>query len=236
MKLKLTTLLILMQVWAFAQRVEDISFAMDGEKVKIFYTLVGDFPDQTFEVKIYTSVDKFAKPLEELSGDANRKNIKPGKKEVTWDAKKEYKLFEGDISFKIVATVVSNYVVSSPIRGEVFKRGKKVEINWEGFRPETPVNITVFYGNGNSREIASYYIGNSYSWKVRGKPGRGAYIKVTDAGNKNAFAKSGSFTIKRKVPMFVQVGVAAVVASGVLYIFLKPEEQTPLPLPPDPSR
>lgn len=236
MKLKLTILFVIISFVGYAQKVEDISFAMDGDKVRIFYTLIGDYADQTYEVKIFTSVDNFAKPLEQIEGDVNKKNIKPGKKEALWDAKKEYKMFEGNISFKIVANVISNYWISAPTKGEVLKKGKKYEITWEGFKPTASVNITIHYPNGDFDEIATYTTGKTYLWKVKGKPGKGAYIKVTDSENKNAFAKSGAFTLKRKVPMVVQVGIAAVVASGILYYFLQPEEVEPLPFPPDPSK
>jgi len=234
-RIKLIFILLLVSTLGFAQKVENISFAMDGDNVRIMYTLIGDFPEQTFEVKIYTSVDNFKNPLEEVKGDVNMKNITPGKKEVVWDAKKEYKLFEGDISFKIIATVVSNYWISSPTKGDVMKKGKYYDISWEGFRPGTPVRITLHYPNGKMDEIASSVTGKNYHWKATGSPGKGAFVRVSEVDNKNAFAKSGTFTIKRKVPLGATVGAAAVVTGGILYLILKPEPIDPLPFPPDPE-
>lgn len=233
-RIKLIFLLLLVQTFGYAQKVENISFAMDGDLVRITYTLIGDFPEQTFEVKIYTSVDNFKNPLEQVKGDVNMKNITPGKKEVVWDAKKEYKLFEGEISFKIIATVVSNYWITAPTKGEILKKGKHYEITWEGFKPGTAVKITLYYPNGKMEELTSGVTGKSYSWKVSGSPSKGVFVRVSDANNKDAFAKSGTFTIKRKVPLVAQVGAAALVTGGILFYILKPEPIDPLPNPPDP--
>ncbi len=229
-------LFLMTGVWAYSQKIDNISFQMDGDKVKIFYTLTGDYAEQTFEVKIYTSVDNFEKPLEQLDGDANKKNILPGKKEVKWDAKKEYKLFEGNISFKIVANVVSNFWISSPTKGDVLKRGQDIEIAWEGFRPTANLKISVVYPGGKSADVATYVTGKTYRWKVKGPVGKGAYIKVSEMDNQKNFAKSGAFVIKRKIPLAAQGGIVAVGAGAVLYYLLKPVEVPPLPLPPDPSK
>jgi hypothetical protein len=236
MKFKLTVFFLIVQIWGFAQKIENIAFEMDGENVKIHYTLIGEFPEQNFEVKIYTSVDKFVKPLEQVKGDVNRKNITPGKKEVVWEAKKEYTLFEGDISFKIIATVVSNYWISAPTKGDILKKGRVFDVAWEGFRPGTAVRITAHYPNGKTEEIASGVTGKSYRWKIKGKPGKGAYIRVTDVENNNAFAKSGNFTIKRKMPLAAQVGIAAVATGAIIFYILRPEQLEPLPYPPGPSK
>jgi hypothetical protein len=219
----------------YSQKIEDISFAMDGEKVKIFYTLKGDYSDQTFEVKIFTSVDGFKNPLELITGDVNRKNITPGKKEALWDAKKEYKLFEGDISFKIVATVISNYWISAPTKGETIKRGRHYEITWEGFKPNANVKITIHYPNGKLEELVSSTSGKSYTWKVRSKASKDVIIRVTDLNNSSAQAKSGTFTIKRKMPVIAQVGIAAAITGGIILYIIWPEKIEPLPFPPDPS-
>ncbi len=239
MKTKLTFFLLLILVFTLsvkAQKIENISFQPDGDKVKIFYTLKGDYPEQTFEVKIFTSVDKFQKPLEFLDGDANKKNILPGNKEVTWDAKKEYKLFEGDISFKIVANVISNFWVSAPTKGDILKRGRNYEISWEGFKPGAAVRITAHYPNGDFKELSSNVNGKTFLWKVKGKVGKGIYLKVAEADNQKHYAKSGTFTVKRKIPLAAQGGVFAAITGAVMYLVFKPVEEDALPLPPGPSK
>lgn len=235
-KLKLVLMFVLLGTMGYAQKVEDIYFEVEDEIVKIYYTLKGDFAEQTFEVKIYTSVDNFQKPLEKIKGDVNRKNINPGKKMAEWSAKEEYKLFEGDISFKIVANVISNYWISAPTKGDILKRGKKYEIAWEGFRPGASVRITAHFPNGRIDEIATYVTAKSYQWKVKGPAGKGAHIRVTEMENKSAFAKSSNFTIKRKVPIAAQLGTVAAATGAVLFFVLKPVPTEPLPYPPNPSK
>lgn len=229
-------LVLVVPFWVNAQKITDISFAEEGDKIKISYTLIGDYPEQTFEVKIFTSVDNFTAPLQQIEGDVNRKNIKPGKKEALWDAKKEYKLFEGNISFKIVADVISNYWISAPTKGEVLKRGKKYEITWMGFKPGTPVKITITEGSGKMTEIASNVTTNSYMWKIKGKAGEGSTIKVTAIDDNSANAKSGQFVIKRAIPLAAQLGTAAIVAGGAAWYVLRPPVMEPLPEPPGPSK
>jgi hypothetical protein len=235
-KLSLVLLFVLFGLVGYAQKVEDIYFEAEDDIVKIYYTLKGDFSEQTFEVKIYTSVDNYQKPLEKIKGDVNRKNINPGKKMAEWSAKEEYKIFEGEIAFKIVANVISNYWISAPSKGDILKRGKKYEISWEGFRPGASVRITAHFPNGRIDEIATYVTGKSYQWKVKGPAGKGAHIRVTEMENKSAFAKSSNFTIKRKVPMVAQLGTVAAATGAVLFFVLKPVPTEPLPYPPNPSK
>jgi hypothetical protein len=235
-KYQLVFLFLLLCYNGFTQKLENISFAMEGEKVKLFYTLIGDYSEQTYEVKVFTSVDGFKTPLEELMGDANRKNITPGKKEVVWDAKKEYKLYEGEITFKVVANLISNFWISAPTKGEAIKRGRHYEITWEGFNPNSLVKITLHYPNGKMEELVSSTSGKMYTWKVKSKASKEVTIKVTDVNNNNAQAKSAAFTVKRKVPVIAQLGMAAAVAGGAILYIIWPEKIEPLPFPPDPSK
>ncbi len=222
--------------WVQAQKITDISITEEGDKYKISYMLTGDFPEQTFEVLIYTSVDEFKQPLQQITGDVNRKNIRPGKKEALWDAKKEYKMYEGSFQLKIVANIISNYSITAPSKGDVLKRGKNFQISWSGFKPGTPVKIMLTDPSGDTREIAGYETGNSYMWKVKGKPGKGATIKVAAVDDASASAKSSTFEVKRAIPLAAQLGTAAGVAGVAAWYILKPPVLEPLPEPPGPSK
>jgi len=237
MRIKLIAILLLIQCWTYAQKIENVTFTSDGESVFIDYFLKGEFAEQTFDVVAYSSFDGFKNPLKQVTGEVNRADIQAGKKKITWDAKKELTLYEGPLSIKIVAKVVSNYWIKTAFSGATLKRGKEYEIEWGGFKPETPVNIYLQYPDNKKVEIGTYQTGKSFMWKVdRGtKVSEGCLIKISDANNTDAIAKSDKFTVKRSVPLLATLGTGALIAGGIIYYVTLPETLEELPLPPSPA-
>jgi len=132
----------------YTQKIENVKATADGDFVHITYQLFGEFPEQTYNVKVYSSKDEYAKPLQFAEGDANKSNITQGSRKITFDAKKEFQSFEGEVKFRIVATVVSDFHVINPPMGLVTKRGKNIPVAWEGFRPGASVNIDLYVDGG----------------------------------------------------------------------------------------
>jgi len=238
MRLKIFIVCLITQSIGIAQEIKDIAFTDVGGLINITYFLRGDYPDQTFDVKIFTSVDDYKKPLEFIQGDANQQNIRPGEKEVVWDARKEYKLYEGMITFKVVAKVISNFSVFYPAKDEVFKRGRTVNVKWKGFRPGSDIKLTLVYPDGEEKWIGDSNKDGNYKWVVDNniKPGKGCKIRVEDKSNINNIAHSGQFDVKRKFPLGASIGIGAAVVAGVVIYILMPEPVEPLPLPPDPEK
>ena len=109
-------------------------------------------------------------------------------------------------------------------------------MKWEGFKPGDNFTVSLIKNNVPISTITSYQTGNLYNWKIKGvKPGKGYSIKVRSSSNKKAFANSGTFTIRRKIPLVVTISAVGLITGAAGYYLLKPEVFDPLPTPPLPS-
>ncbi|MHC1704129.1 MAG: hypothetical protein AB9846_09505 [Tenuifilaceae bacterium] len=87
---------------AFAQRVTDISFKQEQNKIIITYRIANIRYDRKYFTTAYISTDggKTSKPIKATTGDVGE--ISPdGIKTITWSVFDEYESLEGDISFDI---------------------------------------------------------------------------------------------------------------------------------------
>jgi hypothetical protein len=101
-------LFIFSSVFSYSQKIENVSFKQDGDKIIVTYDLVNGTVSKYFEVSIEMSSDggsNFSDIMKTVSGDAGE-NIQPGKnKKITWDVLKDVKELNGNnFVFKVSAT------------------------------------------------------------------------------------------------------------------------------------
>lgn len=94
-------LLMLLSLFASAQKISNIHFEQVGKQIHIYYDLDGD---DSYDVQVFCSTDNgqsWGNPLKYVTGAVNENQI-PGKgKMMVWDVLTEREKLEGEIRFKI---------------------------------------------------------------------------------------------------------------------------------------
>lgn len=113
MKQFLTTcfLISMMLISTPAQMVSDINFNQRNQQIDITYNLTGTKFYQKFFVSVFASKDgglTYQGPLTQVSGDVGTGIVGGKIKKITWDVFKEMSDFEGDVIFKVQASIIEN--------------------------------------------------------------------------------------------------------------------------------
>ena len=181
-----------------------------------------------------------------VSGDVGE-DITPGSnKQVIWEAKKELRVFSGDIQFEIRAEpLFSPMRVTSPVAGSIYKGGKDMGITWRGGNSGDRITIEIMRDGRIYRSLGSVTNTGNYNWAIPKKVEKsdGYSIRLTSDGAGQSPVSSRGFTMKKKgspiIPIVAVVVVAAVV--GILLSQEKPppddpvvDPNTDLPEPPTP--
>jgi len=108
----LFTVLILTPVDCFSQRIENVHPEIAGEKIHIYYDLIGIAADQSVIVKLYMSTDggkTYGESLKSVAGDVGVV-VGPGKgKCIIWDVFEEVdELVSVNVKFKVKADLLQS--------------------------------------------------------------------------------------------------------------------------------
>lgn len=224
----------------FGQKVENIKAEVlgDGEKVVITYDITGALEGQRFKVTLYGSHNNFAAPLSLVSGDVGRDRELSGgpSKRIEWSAKSELKEYSGDITFEVRAEIVASLFISSPSLGAKFKKGKVLDITWQGGTPGESMRLDLLKGGAVITQIASVQNSQKFSWAVPKSVAKGGDYQVRLTAESGT-AMSGNFGIKPKTSFGLIMLPVLAVGGGVAYLVTrdKPEKEKDLPLPPEPT-
>jgi hypothetical protein len=115
----LLTILLLTTAVCNAQKIENIRPEVAGEKINIFYDLVGIADGQSVFVKVYMSTDggkTYGEPLKSVTGDVGM-IVGPGKgKCIVWDVFKDMdELVSVNVKFKVKAEPVATQQIFQPL-------------------------------------------------------------------------------------------------------------------------
>ncbi len=94
-------LLILVQTTALAQKISNLTATQEGEQIRISYELETTDNTQVYGIQLFCSQDKYAKPLQQLSGNGQGKVQGKGQKTVFWNVLNEQSELVGNFSFKV---------------------------------------------------------------------------------------------------------------------------------------
>jgi hypothetical protein len=232
------SLLISLSFASNAQEVTIKRIELENEKVVLFYELNDSTRDRFYTINLYSSRDNFISPLQKLKGDFGLE-VRPGSEnKIEISANEEFgNSFEGKIAFELRAKVYIPFIRLEGFNDyKKFKRGKPYEIHWSGGRPQNVLNFELY--NGETKITAFTNIANAGKYNlifpIETKAGRNYRFKISDSKNKDEVVNTGTFTITRKIPLFLKILPVAVIG-GSLYFLLKPKPECEGCLPDFPS-
>ena len=220
---------------SYSQSIQNINAVFSGGKVTVSYDVVGGKPNQTYSVDLYSSHDNFASPLKRVTGDVG-KDIRVGLgKKIIWDATTELGTYSGQLTFKVKGEMHALPLsFKSPAEGGKIKRGKNLNIGWEGGRPDQNVRLAVFKGNDQVVDLGEARNSGEFVWNIPKKFDKGTYSVRLSSSQETK--QSGFFTVKSKSP--IMIIVLPVVAVGALVAVLAGgggEKEDQLPGAPEPN-
>jgi hypothetical protein len=206
-----------------AQEIEIKQVFVKEGKVHIVYDLFDQEATRTYQVRLYSSKDNFISPLSKVRGDVGLE-VPPGKnKEIIWNAKEELDPdFQGSLAFEIRGRVYVPFVKLDQFNDyHTLKRGKSYEVLWTGGRSTNVLTFDIYKGEQKLASFPNIANAGHFSMELPKnlKPGKGYRLKVSDKNNKDEVVYSDEFTIKRKVPLLLQVVPTALVGA-TLYVLV----------------
>ena len=219
-------------VLCYSQKLENLKAEVAGEKIIITYDIAGSQPDDSYNISLYSSQDKYTAPLTRVTGDVGKK-IKEGKnKRIEWDAPSEFNGIKGTLLFEVHAELVAKLTLQNSI--DHARRGKVVPIAWRGGDQHTPVKIELMKDNVVVGIIGTIKDKRTTDWKIPAhqKTGKDYHFRLT---NGKESINSKTFSIQPKVPLLVKVipVAGAGVAAFLLLSGKKDKGPTELATPPD---
>jgi len=218
-----------------SQNVQNVRADLDGNSVVIIYDLTGD-DKQTFKVELRSSHNNFNSPLRLVSGDVGE-NVSPGtNRRVVWEAKKELRVFSGDVQFEIRAeSLFSPLSVITPVGGSAYKGGKSLGITWRGGNAGERLTIDIMRDGRIFQSLGSVTNTGNYAWIIPKKIAKsdGYSVRLTSESPDQSPVSSQGFTMKKKGSPIIPI-VAVVVAAGVAAAVLSGGDEggtTPTPTP-----
>ncbi len=209
----------------------------DGKLIEIFYNLEDRaLEDRYYIVTLYGVFDNTKKQLTNVSGDVGD-SVRVGNNKIVWDAAEEYPRLRGDVYFEV--RVVRAFDMLKPEEGTVLKRGNEFTFEWFGEGSNSDSLLLELYQNKVLiATLDTVYGETHYLWKVpiRNPVGEGFQLKITGTEATNIEAFSKEFTIKRRIPLAVQLsGLGIAVIAGTLALILDGGGPGETDLPPPPN-
>ena len=226
--------------FSFGQQIEIMNVQLKGQNIEVLYNLLDERIDRSYTVNLYTSKDNFIQPMEEVEGDVGVDIPVGNNKKLIWNAKKELgDDFEGNLSLEIKGNYYIPFITIDGItEGREFDRGKEHDIIWSGGRGDNILNFELYRGDDLivSFEERPNNGNTSLQIPIKVKPGDNYRFRISDKRNRDDVVYTDYFTIKRKIPLSLQLVGMAVVGpgAGILIQFLIPEP--PISDPPLPGR
>ena len=227
---KLVFLLLLNSLAAFSQKIENTKAEAVGEKIVITYDLTRGEPGDNYTVSIFASHNNFTTALSKVNGDVGAHVREGTGKRIEWESKLELGKYKGPLTFEIEAIIVAPLTLKTELTST--KRGKTLPLRWRGGDQNQNVKIELVKAGVVQGFVGTPSNNGSYEWNVssKQKPGKDYVLRLV---NGRETVNSKPFAIKRKIPVWVKIGVPLVV--GVL---LLPKAGTKsssdrLPAPPD---
>ena len=237
-KMKAVLLLIGLSISYFntsGQTVQNLNAFFANGKVTVTYDVVGAKPNQTYSINLYGSHDNFASPLKQVTGDVGNNIMAGFGKRIIWDATAELGTYSGQLSFKVKGEMNAlPFVLKTPVGGGKVKRGKNLNIGWEGGRPDQNVKLTVFKGNDQVQDLGETRNTGAFVWSIPKKFEKGTYSIKLSTGQETK--QSGFFTVKSTSPvLFIALPVVAVGAIIAVLAGGGAKKDGQLPGAPDPN-
>jgi hypothetical protein len=213
-----------------SQRISSLTASAAETSVQIRYTLSDTAADRWYRVSLQGIVDNDTVALAALSGDIGD-SIQVGQHLITWDALAEYGRFRGSISFYL--EVVPQFEMLPGETPASVKRGNPLPVVWYGGNSQEDQMTLVLYRYDDPVDtLTTVTQTDRYTWRVPNdlSPGSGYRIRVQGTDLTDIDDYTGSFTVKRRLPLWAIIAPAAAVVGTVTVLLLTSRQ--PLPPPP----
>jgi Ser-Thr-rich glycosyl-phosphatidyl-inositol-anchored membrane family len=221
-------------VAAQGQSIQNIkAVPAENSIITITYDIVGAKPEQKFQVSLYGSHNNYRTPITLASGDIG-KNITGGiGKKIIWDGSSDLRNHKGELNFQVKAEIMAMpFSMKIPANGEKVRRGKGMNIEWEGGKITQNVRLELFEGAEFKSLIAETSNSGQFTWNIPSNQRKGYYIIKLVAGPDSV--TSAEFGIKSRIPVIVYPIAAVGVGAAVVIILTGGSKNKGLPGPPEP--
>ena len=237
MKLKLNLIFVLtffVITIAKTQELDSVSMTFENGLVVVKYDFLQGEDSEDYELYLYGSHDNFAAPLQYTTGDVGKKiQLGPGKI-IYWDAKKELGVFKGDFSLKIKGKKYIPFVSYENISTDLkIKRGETFNIKWIPSTKDANVLLKIQRNNVPISDPLIVENSGEFSWDIPSnmKAGKGYTVQILNTHNLLKEETSGSFSVRRKVPLAYKI-IPAIAIVGISAYLLTKDEESGIPNPP----
>lgn len=238
----LTLLLFLAGISLFAQEIQISSVKLHNGEVEVHYNLLDERIDRSYSVNLFTSKDNFIQPMDNVRGDIGIDIPVGENKIVVWNAKEELgSTYDGALSIELKGNYYVPFILIDGLyQGMEFKRGKSNDLVWSGGRGDNILNFELYRGENLVKVFDERPNTGNTSIVIpkKIKPGDNYRYKISDTRNRDEVVFTETFQVKRKYPLGLQIGAAAIIGFGLGYLVktLIPEEERIINEPPLPAR
>jgi len=201
---------------SIAQQLTIDNTQLEGNKIKIHYTLTDTTAGNFYTVRVYASHDNFLTPLEKLEGMAGI-NIRPGSHQLTWDPRELGQSFNGSIALEVRARIYVPFV-----RFEGFEEYKKIKrmkpytLTWSGGTERNILNFDLMRDDKKVLAVPGIANTGHYTLVLPQSVKPGSYqLKISDSKNKDEVVFTEEFRVKRKWPLLLKA-VPLLIVGGVV--------------------
>ena len=209
-------------VKSIAQEVRINRVELKGGNVELFYDLIDDNPNRRYSLHLYTSQDNFIQPMQNVEGDIGIDIAVGGNKQVIWHASEELGAdFSGDMSLELQGNIYTPFIALESFEAYgTLKRGKPYNFTWAGGRGDNVLKFELYQGETRVYTFEERpNVGNTtlvIPTDVR--PGQDYRFRVSDVRNRDEIVYSGTFGVKRKLPLGLKLGLAAIAGGAIGFV------------------
>jgi len=223
------------------QEINISKIELAGPDVVIHYNLIDDNLDRKYALHLYSSLDDYIQPLALVAGDIDIDISVGGNKKVIWHAKEEMgEEFTGDVGLELKGSVYIPFISMDGFDDiGTFKRGKPYNLVWSGGRGDNVLNFELYRGENKIHSFEERpNVGNTaLSIPTGVKPGKNYKLKISDTRNRDEVVYTGTFQLKRKIPLGLKLGITFVLGGAAGYFISRAgQKEKNIPLPILPSR
>lgn len=208
-----------------AQIFEDIRFLRDNDKIIIFYDLIDVEPGYRASVKLYSSLNNFAQPINKISGDIS--NVLPGpNRRIVWIIDEDYSTEINAIKFKLEGEVYPKFEMYPINSNNELIRGRKHKIFWQGGITEKKINLELIYPTQDTIYVVNIKNTGSYTWSTPKniKTGGGYKIRLINDG---IITEQNLYIKRRKSWIWLSIPIAGI----IYYLASEKSDSNPSDLP-----
>jgi hypothetical protein len=238
LRIRLTILysvLFLVPAITFGQSISNVKAENQSGKVIITYDLNGS-NDVKYNITLFGSHDSYQTQLRYVVGDVGKGvTAGPGKR-IEWDVNQELVTYQGNITFKIRGEVIALPLsINTPSSA---RQGKTTTITWSGGKRDQKVHIDLVKDGTVAQSIGDTNNTGTYKWSVPKDIAKGSYQLRLTSGNETV--NSQSFSLNKKIPLWIIAAPVVVVGVIVAVLVSKPKSNSgggdgPLPDAPTPK-